>query len=73
MGTTRKLATEPPMAVPSPNDDSESREFFRERRDVVSVATFNCMASTAGGARAARARWAVGADILYGALVLVRI
>lgn len=45
----------------------------REEREETSALSFVCMEVIEAGERARRARCAVGVEILYGALVLVRI
>lgn len=72
MGTTRKLASEEPIGVPSPNGDNLTSDWTSELREEIRVEILDCTAATAGGARAANARWAVGVDILYGAFVFVK-
>ena len=72
-GIKMKFASCAPMARPSP---SSFRPCNLERslaRDALSVSTFWRIVISDAGDKAHSARWAVGVEILYGALVFDRI
>lgn len=60
------------MGGPKPRGANVAREVMREARDATRVLTLSRMDATAVGESAASARLAVGVEMLYGALVLVR-